>query len=140
MRLATLLVIRLAVLAALPLAAVGANEEVRSNYLLACRGCHLADGSGVPPEVPSLQNTLSQFATSPEGRDYLVRVPGASQSRLNDAQLAEVINWVLTEFNADTLPNDFQPFTATEVTSARKQILADPVKLRSSLVERSAIE
>ena len=136
MRLAMLLVI----LAALPLSAAGADEDVRSNYLLACRGCHLADGSGVPPEVPSLQNTLSQFAASPEGRNYLVRVPGASQSRLNDAQLAEVINWVLTEFNADTLPNDFQPFTATEVTSARKQILADPVKLRSSLAERSAIE
>jgi hypothetical protein len=136
MRLATLLV----ALVALPLSAVGADEEVRSNYLLACRGCHLADGSGVPPEVPSLRNTLSQFATSPEGRNYLVRVPGASQSRLNDAQLAEVINWVLTEFNADTLPNEFQPFTATEVTSARKQILADPVKLRLSLAEGSSAE
>lgn len=132
--------ILLAVLASLSLPAAATDEEVRANYLLACRGCHLADGSGVPPEVPSLQNTLGQFATSPEGRDYLVRVPGASQSRLNDAQLAEVINWVLTEFNVDTLPNDFEPFTATEVTSARKQILADPVKLRSSLVERSAIE
>ena len=136
MRLATLLV----ALVALPLSAVGADEVVRSNYLLACRGCHLADGSGVPPEVPSLRNALSQFATSPEGRNYLVRVPGASQSRLNDAQLAEVINWVLTEFNADTLPNDFQPFTATEVTSARKQILADPVKLRLSLAEGSSAE
>jgi len=136
MRIALLLVVL--ALSALPAAA--ADEEVRANYLLACRGCHLADGSGVPPEVPSLQNTLGQFATNPEGRDYLVRVPGASQSRLNDAQLAEVINWVLTEFNVDTLPNDFQPFTATEVTLARKQILADPVKLRSSLVEPSAIE
>lgn len=132
--------ILLAVLASLSLPAAATDEEVRANYLLACRGCHLADGSGVPPEVPSLQNTLGQFATSPEGRDYLVRVPGASQSRLNDAQLAEVINWVLTEFNVDTLPNDFQPFTTIEVTSARKQILADPVKLRSSLVERSLIE
>jgi mono/diheme cytochrome c family protein len=136
MRLATLLV----ALAVLPLSAAGADIEVRANYLLACRGCHLADGSGVPPEVPSLKNTLSQFTVSPEGRNYLVRVPGASQSRLNDAQLAEVINWVLTEFNADTLPDEFQPFTASEVTLARKQILADPVKLRSRLAEASAIE
>ncbi len=136
MRLATLLV----ALAVLPLSAAGADREVRANYLLACRGCHLADGSGVPPEVPSLKNTLSQFTVSPEGRNYLVRVPGASQSRLNDAQLAEVINWVLTEFNADTLPDEFQPFTASEVTLARKQILADPVKLRSRLAEASAIE
>jgi len=136
MRLAT----RLVALAVLPLSAAGADSDVRANYLLACRGCHLADGSGVPPEVPSLKNTLSQFAVSPEGRNYLVRVPGASQSRLNDAQLAEVINWILTEFNADTLPDEFQPFTASEVTLARKQILADPVKLRSSLAEASAIE
>jgi len=136
MRLATLLL----VLVALPLPAASADEEVRANYLLACRGCHLADGSGVPPEVPSLKNTLSQFTASPEGRSYLVRVPGASQSRLNDAQLAEVINWVLTEFNADTLPDAFVPFTASEVTLARKQILADPVRLRLSLAEGSALE
>jgi mono/diheme cytochrome c family protein len=128
------------VLVALPASAAHADEAVRANYLLACRGCHLADGSGVPPDVPSLRNTLGQFASSPAGRQYLVRVPGVLQSRLNDEQLAAVINWVLTEFNADTLPSDFRPLSANEVGEARKQILANPVEYRDKLVRDSAVE
>jgi hypothetical protein len=117
-------------LAALPLPATAADDEVRANYLLACRGCHLADGSGVPPEVPTLRNTLGPLAASAEGRDYLVRVPAVLQSRLSDEKLTEVLNWVLAEFNADTLPEDFKPLTTREVTAARKQVLADPIGYR----------
>ena len=115
---------------AVPIAAAAADDDVRANYLLACRGCHLADGSGVPPEVPSLRNTLGPLAASAEGRDYLVRVPAVLQSRLSNEKLAEVLNWVLTEFNAETLPVDFRPLTTAEVTAARKQILADPIGYR----------
>ena len=32
--------------------------DVRANYLFSCRGCHLADGRGVPPDVPTLRDTL----------------------------------------------------------------------------------
>jgi CxxC motif-containing protein (DUF1111 family) len=99
-----------------PLFAAASDDEVRANYLLACRGCHLADGSGVPPEIPTLRNTLG--------------VPAVLQSRLSDEKLTEVLNWVLTEFNADTLPKNFQPLTTREVTAARKQILADPIGYR----------
>lgn len=130
---------RLAILAALPLYAVAADDDVRANYLLACRGCHLVDGSGVPPEIPSLRNTLGALVASSEGRDYIVRVPGASQSRLNNKQLADVLNWILVEFNADTLPADFRPLSAGDVAVARKQILADPAKMRASLMTDSSI-
>lgn len=130
---------RLAILAALPLYAVAADDDVRANYLLACRGCHLVDGSGVPPEIPSLRNTLGALVASSEGRDYIVRVPGASQSRLNNQQLADVLNWILVEFNADTLPVDFRPLSAGDVAEARKQILADPAKMRASLMTDSSI-
>jgi hypothetical protein len=128
MRAAKLLLLALAV----PIAATAADDDVRANYLLACRGCHLADGSGVPPEVPSLRNTLGPLAGNSEGRDYLVRVPAVLQSRLSDEKLAEVLNWVLTEFNAETLPGDFRPLTTAEVTAARKQILADPIGYRQT--------
>lgn len=117
---------------ALSTPATAADDEVRANYLLACRGCHLADGSGVPPDVPSLRNTLGPLAGNSEGRDYLVRVPAVLQSRLSDEKLAEVLNWVLTEFNAETLPGDFRPLTTAEVTAARKQILADPIGYRQT--------
>ena len=126
---------------AAPIAAMAADDQVRANYLLACRGCHLADGSGVPPEVPSLRNTLGPLAGNEEGRSYLVRVPAVLQSRLSDAKLAEVLNWVLTEFNAETLPADFSPLTTADVTAARKQILADPIGYRRArLSGESALE
>lgn len=120
----------LVLLAAMPLSSLAADDDVRANYLLACRGCHLADGAGVPPEVPSLRNTLGPLASSAEGRRYLVRVPGVLQSRLSNEKLTEVLNWVLTEFNADTLPRDFEPLTTDEVAAARQEILADPKTYR----------
>ncbi len=52
---------------------------------------------------------------------------------LNDAELAAVINWVLTEFNSVTLANDFQPLTAAEVGRARSNVLMDPLKFRAKL-------
>jgi cytochrome c553 len=125
-------------LMAVPFAATQADDRVRANYLLACRGCHLVDGSSVPPEVPSLRNTLGQFLTSEAGRGYLVRVPGVAQSRLNDEEIAEVMNWVLTEFNAASLPEGFRPFTAQEVAAVRGDILADPVGYRNKLVAKLA--
>ena len=112
-----------------------ADDKAKANYLLACRGCHLADGRGVPPDVPSLRDTLGPFLSSPAGRSYLVRVPGVAQSRLDDQQLADVINWVLREFNAARLPEDFSPFSASEVAAARAQELADPIAHRARLVE-----
>jgi hypothetical protein len=131
----------LAALATLAWNEVAADDAVRANYLLACRGCHLADGSGVPPEVPSLRNTLGQFASTAEGRTYLVRVPGVLQSRLDDDQLTQVINWVLMEFNSDVLPDEFEPLTTDEVATARRQILADPMKFRRTrLIVESTLE
>jgi len=116
------------------IAAAESPEPVRANYLFGCRGCHLADGRGVPPEVPSLRDTLGQIVARPGGRDYIVRVPGVLQSRLDDAELAAVLNYVLTEFNAATLPADFRPYTKREVAAARKAILADPHKHRRALI------
>ena len=127
-------------LVTLPLSALAVDDDVRANYLFSCRGCHLADGSGVPPDVPSLRNSLGELVATARGRDYVMRVPGVLQSRLNDEQLAEVINYILTEFNADTLPDDFRPLSAAEITAARKQILADPARMRASLQDDSAPE
>jgi mono/diheme cytochrome c family protein len=115
------------------IAAAESPDPVRANYLFGCRGCHLADGRGVPPEVPTLRDNLGTIMARPGGRDYLVRVPGVLQSRLDDAELAAVLNYVLTEFNAATLPAGFRPYTAREVAAARKAILADPHKYRREL-------
>lgn len=114
----------------------GAGEapaDPRGDYLMHCAGCHLADAAGVPPYVPSLAGPLGRIVASAEGRDYLARVPGAAQSPLSDEDLAAVLNWVLLEFNRDTLPERFQPLRAGEVGRSRERVLADPLKLRNEL-------
>jgi hypothetical protein len=60
-------------------------------------------------------------------------VPFVSQSALDDEDLAVVLNWILETFNADTLPADFQSYSAVEIAEARKKVLADPLTYRRSL-------
>ena len=98
-----------------------------------CAGCHLADARGFPPYVPSLSGPLGRIVASDDGRDYIARVPGAAQAPISDAELAAVFNWLLVEFNRSSLPADFRPLTAEEVGRSRKQVLADPLKLREQL-------
>ena len=66
-----------------------------------------------------------------EMRSYLVRIPGALQAPMSDEDLTDVVNWVLREFNADTLPENFQNLITAEVTEARKNPLLDPLKYRT---------
>ena len=105
----------------------------RSDFLLHCAGCHLPEGTGMPPEVPTLVGSLGVIAASDEGRDYLARVPGASQAPISDARLASVLNWVLMELNNETLPESFKPLTAREVGNSRTRVLSDPLKMRQEL-------
>ena len=113
-----------------PLAAEYATHVA---YALHCGGCHLPDGRGNPPEVPDLRNELGKIVMLPGGRDYLVRVPGASQAPVSDQQLANIVNWVLENYNAETLPANFEPLTAEEVGRSRKNVLSDPLKHRAEL-------
>ena len=112
---------------------VDAAGDAQARYLLHCRGCHLANGTGVPPDVPTLVDEIGRLVATPVGREYVVRVPGVSQSALDDEDLAVVLNWILETFNADTLPADFRSYSAGEITEAREKVLADPLKYRRSL-------
>jgi hypothetical protein len=103
----------------------------RINYLLYCTGCHAANGAGKPPNVPSLRDELGRMISVPEMRSYLVRIPGASQAPISDADLTDVINWLLREFNSNTLPANFEEYTVGEVSDARRNILADPLRYRA---------
>jgi hypothetical protein len=102
----------------------------RINYLLYCTGCHGISGSGSPPNVPTLVDELGRMLEVKEMRNYLVQIPGAATAPISDAELTEVINWILREFNADTLPTNFEPFSFEEVSEARRSVLADPLKYR----------
>ena len=107
----------------------------QTDYMLQCMGCHLADGSGAPGKVPSLSD-MGRFLTVPGGREYLVRVPGVSQSSLGDAEIAAVMNWMLVRFSANSLPGDFEPYTAEEVAGSRAEPLTDVSQARARLIEQ----
>ena len=70
------------------------------NYQMSCQGCHAPDGSG-DSAVPRMRGTVGMFLDTPRGREYLVRVPGSAVSALDDAELAEVLNWIIQEFAGD---------------------------------------
>ena len=125
--------LRILCLLVIGLICAGVFASPRISYLLHCGGCHLPDGRGVPPEVPTLRDELGKLVQIPGGRDYIVRVPGASQAPISDQELADVLNFVLMEFNEPTLPSDFKPLQESEVSASRRNILADPFKYRDKL-------
>lgn len=115
-------------LTVLPEAAVSATPRI--NYLLHCSGCHLPGGQGNPPNVPTLHQELGRMMRVPEMRTYVVRVPGSAYSSLSDEELTAVANWILQEFNADTLPADFEALSKEEVSRARQNSLSNPLQYR----------
>ncbi|VWC68639.1 c-type cytochrome [Burkholderia lata] len=137
-RLLSLLVLAGAVvgLAAAPAHAEGAADAAlaRQHWVLNCMGCHTATGGGIPGKVPPLANSLGYFTHLPAGREYVMRVPGASNSALSDQDLADVLNWVLTTMNRDALPRDFKPYTAAEVAAHRRPAFSDVATVRAGLV------
>jgi hypothetical protein len=96
-------------------------------------GCHGAEAQGVPGKVPPLANALSRFMRTAEGRNYVLRVPGAANSALSDGQLAAVLNWLAVTFDASPAASNLAPFTSEEVSRVR------PTPLISVLAARSAV-
>ncbi len=125
-------------LAALLLAvsAAARAESPAFNYVLHCQGCHLEDGAGTPGSgIPALAGSVGRFARVPEGRAYLTRVPGVTAAPLDDATLAELLNWVLHHFSAAELPSDFAAYTADEIARGRRLPLTDVEGTRRRLLD-----
>jgi len=107
------------------------SADPRSDYLMHCSGCHMPDGNGFAPVVPTLHSVTGRMAATAKGRDYLIRVPGVAQAPVNDETLTAILNWMLIEFSSDTLPQDFEPLTVEEVSRSRVRLLADPLRYRA---------
>lgn len=124
-------------LPALLLGAAGlahADPQAQFDYILHCMGCHVADGSGAPPQVPDVRGEMGRLLAVEGGREYLIQVPGAATSTLSDAALAAVLNYMLETFSADTLPESFEPITEAEVARLRPQWLQNPQTVRAKLL------
>jgi hypothetical protein len=107
------------------------------DYMLYCMGCHGAQAQGVPGKIPPLAGSVSLFMRTPEGRDYVLRVPGAANSALPDAQLTAVLNWLAESYGAPGAPRPV-PFTVDEVTRVRRTPLADVQAKRREVVRSLA--
>jgi cytochrome c553 len=103
-------------------------QRAWQNWTLNCQGCHRPDGTGSSATTPSVAGTVSRFLSVQRGREYLVRVPGVATSPLTDADLAELLNWMLWRFDSGHLPADFAIFSAEEVGGLRKR----PLRLEAS--------
>ena len=124
-----------AICASSALADEPASSKPRNDYMLQCQGCHMADGSGSPGSVPDLRGRLGLFLEVEGGRKFLIGVPGSAQSPLSNAELAEVLNWMLREFDPAAVAANFEVFTADEVALHRRP-LAEVEALRAVLMER----
>lgn len=121
------------VLACAAVTPVSAYEPV-VNYQLHCMGCHLADGSGQPGRVPSIRRTLVLFSQSPQGREYVVRVPGVAQSPLSNEDTATLLNWMARNLSDLKLPARFTDYSAAEIQPLRAHPLVTVKPLRARLL------
>jgi len=115
-------------------AALADEERAEVNYMLHCQGCHLPEAAGFAGRVPPMRDFAGFFLHSDEGREYLVRVPGVAGSALPDAEIAELLNWLLERYSNEQLPAEFQPFTAAEVAALRTNPVHDPARAREAIL------
>jgi hypothetical protein len=101
------------------LAAGTAIAGPSQDYVLFCQGCHGDQAQGVPGRVPPLAHSLARFMRSPAGRRYVLSVPGAASSALDDAALTGVLNWLAETFDAEDLGPGTPRFTLGEVSATR---------------------
>ena len=120
------------------LVSAAAHASPAQDYTLNCMGCHGTQAQGVPGKVPPLANALSRFMRTPEGRNYVLRVPGAANSALSDTQLAAVLNWLAVTYDSPAATDQLVPFTSQEVFLLRHRPLVSVLATRSAVVRNLA--
>jgi hypothetical protein len=103
------------------------------NYQLRCMGCHLPDGSGQSDRVPSVRRSLVLFSATPQGRNYVARVPGVAQSPLSDEETAMLLNWMARNLSDEKVPDNFIAYSAAEIHGLREHPLARVKAIRARL-------
>jgi hypothetical protein len=127
----------LAGISAPALAEQSASERGRIDYVLHCSGCHALDGTGVEAKgIPQVKDRIGYFVGFPEGRAFLLQVPGLLSAGLSDARAAGVTNWMIEYFAGPSLPADFTPYTAEEAQRYRLSKPADIPGTRKALSAR----
>lgn len=116
---------------------MAAQRRARSDYIEYCAGCHGVTGSSRPAKVPELRGRVGYFLCLPQGREYLIRLPNVASAAVeDDAALAGLMNYVVTELGGQSRTSGIEPYTAAEVGTWRQAPLTRTslVRVRSELV------
>jgi hypothetical protein len=81
---------------------------------------------------------VGNFLKVEGGREFLVQVPGSSQSALNNQQLADLLNWMLKHdgIAGGSSPESFKPYSREEVSAYRKESIKDLPGVRRHLLDQ----
>lgn len=118
-----------------PMAGVANPQQARIDYILKCQGCHQPEGRGDIAHTPPLNGEVARFLHVSGGREFLARVPGVASVDLDDARLAQLLNWTLHRFDPGNLPADFRPYSAGEIAQLRRH----PLRLEREATRASLI-
>lgn len=111
-----------------------AHRTPRTNFILRCVGCHGMDGSGSEKGgIPDFRNYVGAFSRDDAGRTYVMHVPGVVNANLTNAEIADVMNYVMKTFGGTSLPDDYHPFDRVEVDQRRANPVKDIVGMRREI-------
>ena len=85
-----------------------------------------------------MKGVIGNFLRTQDGRNFLVQVPGSSQSALNDAQLSVELNWIINTMAEQSMPPDFVPYTESEVHNLRTHRPENIIALRKTITDNLA--
>lgn len=110
--------------------------RAQSSYMEGCGGCHGILGSSAKDEIPELKGMVGWFMCTPEGREYIVRLPNVAFAAVDDAGLADMMNFVVFGFGDNSVPEGVAPYTAEEVGALRRRPLKNQplVQLRQDIL------
>lgn len=117
--------------------AIALEDKAGFQWAMNCQGCHGPNGEGHPDrDVPTMVD-VAAFQKIPDGREFLVRVPGVSRSPLNDEDLTYLLNWMVRTMGSSSQIDKRLEFSQEEVATLRQRPLVDELKqVRRNLIDK----
>jgi hypothetical protein len=113
-----------------------AGDKGKYLFTLHCSGCHVRDGSGsTEGRIPRLAGQIGHFMKLPDGRRFVLQVPGIMNSGLHNAEIETLMNWLVPHFAGTSLDGDFVPYQPAEIEAARKNRPADIFAARRRIAD-----
>jgi len=128
--------------AAAPAATAVVNLANGQRVYASCAGCHGPAGLGIAGIFPQVAGHLGDLSMVEGGRSYVanmmlyglqgpISVRGSNYNglmpgwaSLSDVDIADVLNYIVIGFDSDPAPDDFAPYSATEIAAERGQNLS----------------